>query len=88
MEEIKNDRIEKIDQSTEKLEQRIKQLKAQRRNILKRENEKKRKERTRELIQLGAMIEKALGENYSFENAKNLIEKKFYTPTKKMENSN
>lgn len=48
-----NERIEKI-------EQKIKQLKAQKQAIVQREKEKERKARTRRLIQIGALAEKYL----------------------------
>lgn len=45
----------------EKIEQRIEQLKNQKKAIVQREKEKERKERTRRLIQMGALTEKYLG---------------------------
>lgn len=44
----------------QKIEQRMAQLKAQKQAILNREKEKERKERTRRLIQVGAVVEKYL----------------------------
>lgn len=41
----------------DKLEEKINQLKAQKQAILAREKEKERKDRTRRLIQIGAIIE-------------------------------
>ena len=41
----------------DKLEEKINQLKAQKQAILSREKEKERKDRTRRLIQVGAIIE-------------------------------
>lgn len=51
------EQIDKID----KLEQRIQQLKARKQAMLRREHEKERKLRTRELIQTGAVFEKFFG---------------------------
>lgn len=48
-----NDRLKKIDE-------KMAQLKAQRQAIINREKEKERKERTRRLIQNGALAEKYL----------------------------
>lgn len=44
----------------EQLEKKIEQLKAQKQAIIAREKEKERKERTRRLIQIGAVIESRL----------------------------
>ena len=44
-------------EKTDKIEQKINQLKAQKQALLAREKEKERKARTRRLIQIGAIIE-------------------------------
>lgn len=54
-EEIKNTKLEQLDQ-------RIKQLENQKKAILKREKEKERKARTRRLIQMGAIAEQYFSE--------------------------
>ncbi len=51
---MSNDKIESI-------EKKIEQLKAQKQAIIQREKEKERKDRTRRLIQMGALFEKYLG---------------------------
>lgn len=69
-----------------KLEEKIKQLQAQKNKILAREKEKERKARTRNLIQIGAIIsnlkidtpekaEKLLNEYQNNEKCKNWIDK-------------
>lgn len=56
-----NDRLDKITKQIEKIkaekDKKIKQLKAQERAILARQKENERKERTRRLIQLGAILD-------------------------------
>jgi len=44
----------------EELRQKMAQMKAQERAIIARDNERKRKERTRRLIQMGTIVEKCL----------------------------
>lgn len=50
-------------EKVEHIEKKIQQLKAQKQAIIAREKEKKRKERTRRLIQIGALIESRLNLN-------------------------
>lgn len=45
----------------DEIEKRIEQLKVQKQAILSREKEKERKQRTKRLIEIGAIIEKGLG---------------------------
>ena len=49
------------DERIEKLEEKIKKLKAQKQALISREKEKARKERTRRLIQIGALFENYTG---------------------------
>lgn len=70
----------------EELEKKIEQLKAQKQALIAREKEKERKERTRRLIQIGAVIDSRLNFNlkeidllcdylYKFPNSLNEIKK-------------
>lgn len=49
------------DERIEKLEEKISKLKAQKQALVSREKEKSRKERTRRLIQIGALFESYTG---------------------------
>lgn len=49
------------DSKVENIDKKIAQLKAQKQAIIQRQKEKERKERTRRLIQMGALAEKYLG---------------------------
>ena len=49
------------DEKIEKLEEKISKLKAQKQTLVSREKEKARKERTRRLIQVGALFESYIG---------------------------
>ena len=49
------------DEKIEKLEEKISKLKAQKQALVAREKEKARKERTRRLIQIGALFESYVG---------------------------
>ena len=49
------------DEKIEKLEEKIIKLKAQKQALIAREKEKTRKERTRRLIQIGALFESYIG---------------------------
>lgn len=49
------------DSKVESIDKKIAQLKAQKQAIIQRQKEKERKERTRRLIQMGALAEKYLG---------------------------
>lgn len=51
------------DSKVESINKKIAQLKAQKQTIIQRQKEKERKERTRRLIQMGALAEKYLGIN-------------------------
>ncbi|MDR0813465.1 MAG: DUF3847 domain-containing protein [Oscillospiraceae bacterium] len=63
-------------QKLEKTSTKIEQLKAQRDTILSREKERQRKERTRRLIQNGALAEKYLNcENATPDEMKGILEK-------------
>ncbi len=49
------------DEKIEKIEEKISKLKAQKQALVSREKEKARKERTRRLIQVGALFESYIG---------------------------
>ena len=55
-------------EKTDKIEQKINQLKEQKQAILAREKEKERKARTRRLIQIGAIIENMRIDNIELAN--------------------
>ena len=73
------------EEKLQEIELKMEQLKNQRQALLKREQEKKRKERTRRLIQHGALAEKYLNcENVSTEQFEELLKKiANYEPIKK-----
>ena len=68
------------DEKIEKLEEKISKLKAQKQALVSREKEKARKERTRRLIQIGALFESYIGVD-SVEKAEEWL--KDYTENKK-----
>lgn len=62
----------------EEIEEKIKKLKAQKQSIIAKEKEKARKERTRRLIQIGAVIESRL--NFDLEKTELLCDYLYNTP--------
>ena len=68
MADEKNSKIDKI-------EEKIAQLKAQKQAMIQRDKEKDRKERTRRLIQVGALFEKYVGSS-SIEEAEVWLKEK------------
>lgn len=62
------ERLAELQERRKKEEERLAQLKAQERDLLKKQKEKERKERTRRLIVCGAALEKALGRTVDVEN--------------------
>lgn len=62
------ERLAELQERRKREEERLAQLKAQERDLLKKQKEKERKERTRRLIVCGAALEKALGRTVDVEN--------------------
>jgi len=62
------ERLAELQERRKREEERLAQLKVQERDLLKKQKEKERKERTRRLIVCGAALEKALGRTVDVEN--------------------
>lgn len=62
------ERLAELQERRKREEERLAQLKAKERDLLKKQKEKERKERTRRLIVCGAALEKALGRTVDVEN--------------------
>lgn len=62
------ERLAELQERRKKSEERLARLKEQERDILKKQKEKERKDRTRRLIVCGAAMEKALGRPIDTEN--------------------